>query len=66
MEAIGAFLTKVLGLREKPSPSDLEFRFPGEVGPLASCSLKLEWFAPDQYWVILLPHEQIHSVLKLS
>jgi hypothetical protein len=65
MEVIGAFLGKVLGLREKPTPSDLELRFPGE-DKSSSCSLKLRWFAPNQHWVLLLPHEQLQPILKLA
>ena len=64
MELIGAFLGKVRGLREKPTPSDLELRFPGEAG--SSCSLKLQWFAPGQYWVFLLPQDQLQPMLELA
>jgi len=65
LDAIGAFLTKVLGLREKPKAADLELHFPGHAGQSNSCALKLAWFAPDKYWVMLLPDEQLQPALKL-
>ncbi len=66
MEAIAASLSKVLGLREKPSAADLELTFPAEAGQPLACSLKLQWFAPNSFWVLLLPHEELRSVLKLA
>jgi len=66
MEAICNFLSKALGLKGTPMPSDLQFRFPGESGKPESFSLKLEWYAPSKYWVVLLPDEQIQPILKLA
>jgi hypothetical protein len=64
MEALCAFLSKSIGLGEKPSPSRLEFRLPGENGETENSLLKLEWYAPNNYWVILLPDEQIQPIMK--
>lgn len=64
MDAIGVFLGKFVGHSGNPSPADLELKFPGQAGSTARNSLKLEWFAPNKYWVILLPHEQLQQVLK--
>jgi len=66
MEAICAFLNKALGLSGTPSPTALWFTFPGAIGTPENFSLKLEWFAPSKYWVVLLPDEQIRPILKLA
>ena len=64
MELICSFLSKLLGRDDRPTGSKLEFRFPAQSGQLDPCALKLEWFAANQYWVILLPDEQIQSSLR--
>jgi len=66
LDIIGAFLTKVLALGEKRRPADLELRFPGEASESSVGALKLTWFAPNKYWVILLPNEQLQSTLKVT
>ena len=66
IEAVCAFFNKILGLRGTPSQSDLEFRFPGEDEVPGVYSLKLEWYARDNSWVMLLPDEQIAPGLKLA
>jgi hypothetical protein len=66
MEAICRFLGKWLELADKSAASDLEFRFPGGAGQTESCSLKLVWYATNQYWVLLLPDEELHADLELA
>src|SRR2546426_2122200 len=61
MEAICTFLCKVLGLSGTPTPRDLEFNFPEDVGHTETCALKLHWYAANDYWVLLLPDEQLRS-----
>jgi hypothetical protein len=64
VEAICSFLGKALGLGVKPSKPDSRFRFP-KVGAIPeSPLLKLEWYAPDEYWVVLLAEEELRPVLK--
>jgi hypothetical protein len=64
VEAICSFLGKALGLGIKPSQPDSRFRFP-RVGAIPeSALLKLEWYAPDEYWVVLLAEEELRTVLK--
>ena len=65
LDQVGAFLTKVLGLQLEPNPADLELRLPGANGDPSRVSLKAMWFAPDKYWVVLLPAEQLRVTLKL-
>jgi hypothetical protein len=62
MEALCAFLKKVLGYSGRPSQSDLQFRLPGESGKPEERLLKLEWYAPNRYWVVLLSNEQLQPV----
>ena len=62
IEALCAFLKRVLGYSGRPSPSDLQFRLSGESGKPEDRPLKLEWYAPNRYWVILLSSEQLQPV----
>jgi hypothetical protein len=66
LDLVGAFLTKVIGLCQKPNATDLELRFPRETGNSNGVSLKAAWFAPDKYWVVLLPQEELRPMLKLA
>jgi len=64
LEAICMFLGKALGLGVKPSQPDARFRFP-KGNPIPESSLlKLEWYAPDEYWVVLLAEEELRPVLR--
>jgi hypothetical protein len=63
-EAICLFLGKALGLGIKPSQPDSRFRFPRAGAIPESPLLKLEWYAPDEYWVVLLAEEEIRPTLK--
>ncbi len=62
MEALCVSLSKVLGIGGKPSKPGLEFRLPGAGARPADRPLKLEWYAPSNYWVIMLSDEQLQSV----
>lgn len=64
MEALCGFLSKALGLGEKTSQSRFEFKLPGKGGESVDSPLKLEWYAPNKYWVILLPDEQIQLAVQ--
>jgi hypothetical protein len=64
LEAICLFLGKALGLGVTPSPPDSRFRFPKTGAIPESSLLKLEWYAPDEYWVVLLAEEELRPVLK--
>ena len=66
VETICAFLSKALGLGGNASQSDFRFRFPREGEKPQNDPLKLEWYAPEKYWVVLLPDEEIRAVLKLA
>jgi len=58
------FLGKALGLRVNPSQPDSRFRFPKAGAIPESSLLKLEWYAPDEYWVVLLAEEELRLVLR--
>jgi len=63
-EALCAVLSNVLKMNgEAPRPW-FEFRFHSEDGQPQSYPLKLEWFAPSKYWVVLLPQESLRAVVK--
>jgi hypothetical protein len=64
VEAICAVLGTVLKLNGESPGGWFEFRFFGEDGRPQSVPLKLEWFAPDKHWVVLLPNEQLRAVAK--
>ena len=64
VEAICSFLGKALGLGTKPLQPDSRFRFPKAGAIPESTLLKLEWYAPDEYWVVLLAEEELRPVLK--
>ncbi|HTS16876.1 MAG TPA: hypothetical protein VMP11_04830 [Verrucomicrobiae bacterium] len=64
LEAVCSFLGKALGLGVEPSPPDSRFRFPRAGTIPESALLKLEWYAPDEYWVVLLAEEQIRPIPK--
>lgn len=59
MEGLCLFLSRAAGLGTKPSRSDPKSR---EGAQPEGLPLKLEWYAPDKYWVVLLPDEQIQPV----
>jgi hypothetical protein len=64
VDAICAALSSVLKLKgEAPGPR-FEFRFFGGNGQPQSHPLKLEWFAPNKHWVVLLPDENLRTVMK--
>ena len=64
VDAICAALGSVLKLNgEAPGPR-FEFRFFGGNGRPESHPLKLEWFAPNKHWVVLLPDENLQTVMK--
>jgi hypothetical protein len=64
VEAICAVLSSVLKRNGESPGGWFEFRFFSENGRVQSVSLKLEWFAPDKHWVVLLPNEQLRVVAK--
>jgi hypothetical protein len=64
VEAICAVLGTVLKLNGKSPGGSFEFRFFGDDGRPQSVPLKLEWFAPNKHWVVLLPNEQLRSVAQ--
>ena len=65
VETVCAFLSKALGLvGGHASQPDFRFRFPREGEKSQNDSLKLEWYAPEKYWVLLLPDEEIRPALK--
>jgi len=66
MEALCVFLSRAFGPGGTPSPGDSRFQFLWEGAKLQSQPLKLEWYAPDKHWVILLPDEQLQPVLRLA
>ena len=45
----------------QPFTLDFEYRFFGGDRKPQSCPLKLQWFAPDRYWVISLPDEVLRQ-----
>jgi hypothetical protein len=59
VEALCASLREALGHSGKPSEADFEYRFFGRDRKPQSCPLKVRWFAPNRYWVILLRDEEI-------
>ena len=64
VDAMCAVLSGALkGNGEAPRPW-FEFRFQSEDGRPQSYPLKLEWFAPNKCWVVLLPEEQLQIVMK--
>jgi hypothetical protein len=64
VETVCAFLSKALGQDGNVSQSDFKFRFSGEGEKSQNDPLKLEWYAPEKYWVLLLPDEEIRPVFK--
>ena len=64
VEAICEVLSSILKLTVGAAESRFEFRFFGEDGRAQSHPLKLEWFAPNKYWVVLLPEENLRTVMK--
>jgi hypothetical protein len=65
VEALCVFLSSAFGFRGKPSQADSGLQFPREGGKLQGQPLKLEWYAPNEHWVVLLPDEQLRPVLNL-
>lgn len=64
VEAICAVLGNMLKLNGGAAGGWFEFRYFGDDGQPRSFPLKLEWFAPDKHWVVLLPDEQLQAVAK--
>ncbi len=64
LTAICMALSDALKQSGEKLQSSFEFGFKGEGGQIQRHPLKLEWFAPNQYWVILLPSEHLQMVLK--
>jgi hypothetical protein len=64
LEAICMFLGKALGLGGNPSQPDSRFRFPKAGAIPESSLLKLQWYAPDAYWVVLLAEEELRPILR--
>ena len=65
MNALCVFLGRTFGLGGTPLPGESRLRLHGEDSKPQSQPLKLEWYAPDKHWVILLPDEELRPVLKL-
>ena len=63
VETVCAFLSKALGRGGDASQPDSKFKFPREGEKPQNDPLKLEWYAPEKYWVLLLPDEEIRPVL---
>jgi hypothetical protein len=66
VEAVCFVLRTVLGFKRAPSSSDLEFRLLGRSGTPEDPALKLEWYAQDKCWVVLLADEQLQPVANPS
>jgi hypothetical protein len=66
METLCVFLSRAFGLGGIPPTADSRFQLPGDGVKLLSQPLKLEWYAPDKRWVILLPDEQLQPAMKLA
>jgi hypothetical protein len=66
VEAICAVLSTVLTMSgEAPRPW-FEFKFWGADGRPQSYPMKVEWFAPNKCWVILLPDESLRTVERTA
>jgi hypothetical protein len=61
VDALCASLREALGRSGDPSGVDFEYRFFGSDRKPQSRPLKVRWFAPNRYWVILLPDEEIQQ-----
>ncbi len=66
VETVCAFVGKALGLGGNASQPEYRFKFPRQNEQPQNDPLKLEWYAPEKYWVVLLPDEEIRPVLKLA
>jgi len=66
LQAICAVLSKVLKTGGEVTRPRIEFQIVGNGGQPQSYPLKLEWFAPNRCWVVLLPDEQLRTVSKPS
>ena len=64
VEAICAVLEDVLTLSGETARPGFDFTFRGENGRPERHPLKLEWFAPNKCWVVLLPSECLRTVEK--
>jgi len=58
------FLGKAIGVGVNSSQPGSRFRFPKAGAIPESSLLKLEWYAPDEYWVAVLPEEELRPVLR--
>jgi hypothetical protein len=65
VEALCTSLKEALGRSGNPSEADFEYRFFGSDRKPQSRPLKVRWFAPNRYWVILLPDEEIQQMAGL-
>jgi hypothetical protein len=64
VEAICAVLSNALKLGGEAPQSCFDFKFRGEDGRPQSYPLKVEWFAPNKCWVVLLPSESLRGIEK--
>jgi hypothetical protein len=64
VEAICAVLSNALKVGGEAPQSWVEFTFRGNDGRPQSYPLKVEWFAPNKCWVVLLPEESLRLVGK--
>ena len=62
VDGLCASLNDALRRAGKPSTLDFEYRFFGGDRKPQSGPLKLQWFAPNRYWVIMLPDEEIRPM----
>jgi hypothetical protein len=62
VEAICVVLGHALHSDGEPTWRWIEHRFTGEDGREQGSPLKLEWFSPNRYWVVLLPEESLRAV----
>jgi hypothetical protein len=62
VDALCASLNDALRRVGQPTTTDFEYRFFGGDRKPQSSPLKLQWFGPNKYWVILLPDEDIRQM----
>ena len=62
LEAILFFVKRIFEFNGKPSASDLRFQLVGSSGRPEYPALKMEWYAPNMYWVVLLADEQLEAI----
>ncbi|NQU09834.1 hypothetical protein HQ590_03515 [bacterium] len=64
LQRLCAFLSSRMNLHGKLARSETRSQSPDAKDPSPPLPLKLEWFAPDKYWVILMPDEAIQPIVK--